>query len=218
MGVVVKVQSVLIPEERRYKNDSRRFQHVMEQAQLDAICKVFGWTTPPWQEPYPYEDRLDTSIGNGRYSVLLSLAWALKDLESYPQYDIRNLIEVVEQARRSPSEYQYEALRNNCKHFPHTLDRNIYRSWYLPVDFEYPLFIDAIPENYPDDKEEFSIASSIQAKTELEFLSQVTAQIVAINVPSYSNHTWGSVHDACMMIKRAAEESITYKLPFFIAW
>jgi len=168
MGVVISVKSVQTPKSRYTPGPPERY--LFEHGRLQAICNTFGWTKPPWKDPSE-ERGLNTSISNSRYSYLLCLAWAIETRQVDPLPALGTLIDDVEQHCRFPSEHQYPELRNNCKLFPHLLDRNIYTSYYLPVDYPEPLHITAeIQTRSETISEELSIGSCIRLSSQLHAL------------------------------------------------
>jgi hypothetical protein len=187
---------------------------------LNAICDSLGWTEPPWEDPSDIVGDI-TSMGNGRYSLFLSLAWAVQDLDADPALHVHELIETVETIHRSASENQFEELMGNCKVYPHLLDRNIYWSYYLPFDIPKP--IHTLTQPADDDPTPFSFGSSIHLLAEIETLVPLMKSIIAIrgeetHVPTYSNYTWGSVNSVCETLLEAAQESINLNLPLLFSW
>ncbi len=222
MGVGVNVDSITIPLARHVYGPEKIIRRERELL-LAFICTVFDWKSPPWDEPSE-DSGISDSIGNGRYSLLLSLAWAIEDLAGEADQHVLDLIRVVEETRRSPSEHQYPQLRGNCQKFPHTLDRNIYTSFYLPVDIPAPMHLEISPQfkhsHLYDDG--ISLASSQRFLAELQVLQPLLQQIVEIRgadtrVPSYENYRWGSVYAACETLLSAAEDSLRLNLPLLVS-
>ena len=221
MSVWVGVGSILTPQSHIKPGSSVR--QLLKKMRLEAICSAFGWQNPLWSEPSEAQG-LTTSMGNGRYSILLSLAWAIEDLDGEAAQHIPELIRIVEETRRSPSEHQYAELRDTCKIFPHLLDRNIYCSFYLPIDFPHPKHITLdIPGEDDLSRRSISVASSVRLCQELQLLRPLLDRIVEVRgdnayVPSYKNYAWSSVHNACLTLMDACSDSSRLNLPIVIAW
>jgi len=219
MSVVIEVASIVTPDSRR-----RPGPRELHQSKLDTVAYIsdfFKWETIPWNEPSE-QFGIFTSASNSRFNLLLSLAWLIDqnsdEMDTEAESYFTHLFNVLPKNIRGLSEYQYFPPSEGFNNFSHLLSRNIFTSYWFPLEIANTVHIDAV---LPDG---FSIGSSHRLRDELHNLGQITQQVIALNGKDspiqYLDYsiTWDSVHQLIQLIENASDESISLNLPLKILW
>lgn len=212
MGTSFNVESIITHPSRRSSCPESEEEYIFQQEQLTSICRLFGWSALPWNDP---SEITGTSNDAKSWHLMADLALYAElyadKINTLSPHDLIELAINVESRYKDILNTPRPPIKGHL--FTHLVYHHESTVYWLPHDFERPQLITTTMGN--SRQYDFSIGSSYRLMQEMKTLCEICAGIVAVRDPlaAVGSRTWSDIQYLCDLIHEAAQESLTLNLP-----